>query len=128
MKPLTQEWIEKGEGDFHTAQREMRARKQANYDSACFHSQQCVEKYIKAGLQEEGKRFPYTHDLAILINLIAKIRPLWGGYLQAADQLTQYAVTMRYPGVSASRDDAKQAFATCKEIRVFARHDLGLKS
>jgi HEPN domain-containing protein len=52
MKPLTREWIEKAEGDFATASREMRARKFPNYDAACFHSQQCVEKYFKALLQE----------------------------------------------------------------------------
>lgn len=41
MKPLTHEWISKAEGDWHSAQRENRARKQPNYDAACFHAQQC---------------------------------------------------------------------------------------
>lgn len=40
MKPVTKDWIEKAEGDFATAQREMRARKNPNYDAACFHAQQ----------------------------------------------------------------------------------------
>jgi HEPN domain-containing protein len=40
MKPLTREWVKKAEGDFQTAQRETRARKLPNYDSACFHAQQ----------------------------------------------------------------------------------------
>ena len=31
MNPLTLEWIEKAEGDFATAQRELRARKIQNY-------------------------------------------------------------------------------------------------
>lgn len=48
MKPLTQEWVNKAEADFSSAQRELRARKNPNYDAACFHAQQCVEKYIKA--------------------------------------------------------------------------------
>src|SRR5262245_6490438 len=52
MKPLTHEWIGKAEGDFATARREVRARKAPNYDAACFHAQQCVEKYLKALLQE----------------------------------------------------------------------------
>jgi hypothetical protein len=34
MKPLTREWVKKAEGDFATAQRELRARKSPNYDSA----------------------------------------------------------------------------------------------
>jgi hypothetical protein len=32
MKPLTQEWVDKAEGDFSTAGRELRARKDPNYD------------------------------------------------------------------------------------------------
>jgi hypothetical protein len=41
MKLLTREWIEKAEGDFATASREMRARKSPNYDAACFHARLC---------------------------------------------------------------------------------------
>jgi HEPN domain-containing protein len=52
MNPLTLEWVDKAEGDYATALRELRARKQPNYDAACFHAQQCVEKYLKAYLQE----------------------------------------------------------------------------
>lgn len=36
MKPLTQEWFDKAEGDWVTAGRELRARKDPNYDAACF--------------------------------------------------------------------------------------------
>ena len=34
MKTLTHEWVKKAEGDFVSAQREYRARKRPNYDSA----------------------------------------------------------------------------------------------
>ena len=47
MKPLSLEWIEKAEGDFHSLECEVRARKHPNYDAACFHAQQCAEKYLK---------------------------------------------------------------------------------
>jgi HEPN domain-containing protein len=56
MNPLTLEWINKAEGDLISAQREYRARNQPNYDSACFHAQQCIEKYLKAWLHESGKK------------------------------------------------------------------------
>jgi HEPN domain-containing protein len=52
MNPLTVEWVDKAEGDMAIAKRELRARKQPNYDAVCFHAQQCVEKYLKALLQE----------------------------------------------------------------------------
>ncbi len=46
MQPLTQEWIEKAEGDFATASREVRARLLPNYDAVCFHAQQCERLVI----------------------------------------------------------------------------------
>jgi HEPN domain-containing protein len=74
MKPLTQEWVEKAEGDFATAERELKVRKNPNYDAVCFHAQQCVEKYLKARLQEEGIIFRKTHDLGALIRLVTTHR------------------------------------------------------
>ncbi|MDI9570594.1 MAG: HEPN domain-containing protein [Pseudomonadota bacterium] len=63
MKPITREWIDKGEGDFATARRELRARKDPNYDACCFHAQQCIEKYLKACLQEQEIPFERIHHL-----------------------------------------------------------------
>jgi hypothetical protein len=34
MNPLVAEWVEKAEGDYVSALREVRARKSPNYDSA----------------------------------------------------------------------------------------------
>jgi HEPN domain-containing protein len=44
----TAEWVEKAEGDWHTACRELEVTKSANYDACCLHAQQCAEKYLKA--------------------------------------------------------------------------------
>ena len=55
MSAILDEWIAKAEGDFATAQRELRARRAPNYDAACFHSQQCAEKYLKAFLVSRHK-------------------------------------------------------------------------
>src|SRR5205807_1800981 len=52
MNPITREWVDKAEGDFASAQRELRARKSPNFDAACFHCHQCIEKYLKARLHE----------------------------------------------------------------------------
>ena len=75
MHELTAEWVAKAEGDFATAGREVRARKRPNYDSACFHSQQMAEKYLKALLQEKGIAFPKTHNLIALLELCLPIEP-----------------------------------------------------
>ena len=61
--PVVDEWISKAEGDYFSALREHRARKHVNRDSACFHAQQSVEKYLKAVLVDLGIAFAKTHDL-----------------------------------------------------------------
>jgi HEPN domain-containing protein len=127
MKPLTKEWVEKAEGDFDTANRELRARRSPNYDSACFHSQQCGEKYLKARLQEAAIRFPFTHDLEKLLAMTLAIEPLWSVLAKSAEELSKYAVKNRYPGASATREQAKDAVKRCGDIRVFVRQGLGLK-
>ena len=69
MNELVQEWIDKAEGDYHSALREYRARKFPNYDAAGFHAQQCVEKYLKAIVQLKNIRFEKVHDLLALLKL-----------------------------------------------------------
>ena len=128
MNPLTHEWVEKAEGDFVSAQREYRARKKPNYDSACFHAQQCVEKYLKARLVEAKKPFSKTHDLTYLAGLLNTIEPILSAYLQSLRELTDYAVEFRYPGMFAEKEDAREAVKTCKEIRKLMRQSLKLKN
>jgi HEPN domain-containing protein len=106
----------------------MRARTSPNYDSACFHAQQCAEKYFKARLQEVGIAFPHTHDLEVLLALLIPIEPLWTGLSASAKRLTQHAVKTRYPGSSVTKAQAKDVVVRCREIRGLARSALGLKS
>jgi HEPN domain-containing protein len=126
MKPLTREWVDKAEGDFVTARRELRARKAPNYDAACFHAQQCAEKYLKARLQEEGIAFSRTHDLATLLDLLLPVEPSWAVMRSDLDRLTSYAVEFRYPGTSADKAMARSAVAVCQDVRHRVRVSLGL--
>ncbi len=75
MKPLTIEWIEKAEDDYLAAQREYRARKHPLYDIACFHAQQCAEKYLKARLFEAGINIAKTHNLRTLLQSVLAVEP-----------------------------------------------------
>jgi len=117
MKPITQEWIDKAEGDFATAQREIQVQQKPNYDAVCFHSQQCVEKYLKACLQEENIAFSKTHDLSTLLNSLLPSTPNWASLRSTLDALTAYAVEFRYPGMSANQALATEAFQGCVAIR-----------
>ncbi len=128
MKPYTLDWINKAEGDFYSAQREYRARKHPNYDSACFHAQQCVEKYLKAYLVENDITFPRTHDLTNLLSLLEPIDPTLLAYLESVRRLTDYAVEFRYPGDFAAKEDARDALHICKSLRNAIRQRFGMNN
>ncbi len=126
MNAILAEWIQKAEGDFNTAQRELQARRLPNYDAACFHSQQCAEKYLKAFLVSRKVEPPRTHNLVELLNLcvshdgsFAMIRPV-------VEVLNAYAVVVRYPRAFATKADARDAVKAMKQVREFVRGKLNL--
>jgi HEPN domain-containing protein len=127
MNPLTLEWVDKAEGDLLTARREFRARKSPNFDAVCFHTQQAVEKYMKAVLQEMGIAIPRIHSLADLLALISKTEPSFMQVQADAAVLEGYAVQFRYPGLSANKADAKTALTAANNVSLFTRKKLGLK-
>jgi len=126
MKPITSEWVAKAEGDFATARRESEAPPAPNYDAACFHAQQCAEKYLKARLVEAGRDFPKTHDLAALLSLVSFIDSSCSHLRERLDRLTDLGVEVRYPGVSADAADAAEAVETAGLVRAAVREALGL--
>ena len=126
MKLLVREWIDKAEGDFHSLEREVRARKNPNYDAACFHAQQCAEKYIKGRLIQAGILFPKTHDLVLLLDLALSVEPLWEVFRKDLSILSGFGVEFRYPGESADLPMAKAALKQCRSFRSLARETMGL--
>jgi HEPN domain-containing protein len=127
MKAKTKEWVSKAEGDFYDVLRGIRARKNPNYDSVCFHAEQCIEKYLKARLVEAGIAFPKIHDLAKILDIVAPLEPLWETWRADLNLLTSFAVEYRYPGESATRVDARRAFDICRKLRVGARESFTIR-
>ena len=126
MNPLTLEWIDKAEGDFATASREMRVRKLPNYDAVCFHAQQTAEKYLKAVQQENRRPIPKTHSLLELLALIIESEPVYLMLQPDLNVLEGYAVQYRYPGQAAEKLDARAALLAARCVRGFIRTKLGL--
>lgn len=115
--PLALEWLVKADADFATAKRELRARKWPNYDAACFHAQQCVEKLLKSRMTHEGVAVPKSHDLSYLLVLILPYRPFWEIFRNDFQVLTAYAVEYRYPGETATKEMAREALRCCVKFR-----------
>jgi HEPN domain-containing protein len=128
MNQALAEWLSKAEGDFITAGRELRARKFPNFDSACYHCQQCAEKYLKAILQANDKHIPKTHYLLELLALILKFDSSYEFLKADLETLEGYSVRFRYPGEFAEKDEAKAAYHAVKAVREFSRRKLELKN
>jgi HEPN domain-containing protein len=69
MKADTKEWVRYAEEDFDVASVLMRRRTKTAANTIGFHCQQCVEKYLKARLEEAGLPVPKVHSLAALLGL-----------------------------------------------------------
>jgi HEPN domain-containing protein len=126
MKPAAREWVRCAEEDFDVAGALMRRRTKTAANSIGFHCQQCVEKYLKARLEEAGLVALRTHDLVALLQLLLPIEPLWASFAPALRGLNDYAVRFRYPGHTATRADARTALKHCRSIRLDVRLSLGL--
>lgn len=126
MNEVVKEWIQKAEGNFVSGLREYRARKLPNFDAAGFHAQQCVEKYLKAWLQMHNIRFAKIHDLLALKELCLSSFTELELHAESLGYLNQFAVAFRYPGESASREQAKRAVKVMKELRLIIREKMGL--
>ena len=127
MKKLTAAWLKKAEDDLGTARKLLKARRAFN-DQICYHYQQAAEKFLKAVLQELGQAIPYTHDLRRLINLLLPTNTAWRRLRRGAPQLTRYAGEYRYPGITATRRQARAAFTKALAFRELTRRQLGLRT
>jgi HEPN domain-containing protein len=126
MKAATREWVDKAEADFAAALLLRRSRKKHTRDIVCFHLQQCVEKYLKARLEEAGAGFPKTHDLERLLDLALVLEPMWAILRPALAAITDYAVEIRYPGRTVSPAEATALLRETRRIRNLIRPRLGL--
>ena len=127
MQALTGEWVSKAENDFAAADLTLHGGEAPISDAACFHCQQCAEKYLKAFLQEYDVEFPRQHPLIPLMELCMGIDKSFGTLLEDLDSLDGFAVAVRYPGAVVSAEQAERAFESVGRVRKFVRKKLGVK-
>lgn len=121
------EWIAKADEDYHVALGIMRFKKNPSFDSACFHCQQCAEKYLKGFLSRHQVDFRKTHDLRDLNRQCVEIDAAFELIAGQLVLLKNYAIKFRYPGASATQQEAKEAVAAMKTVRNFVRARLALR-
>ena len=127
MNPITLEWVEKAEGDYSVVRENYQGQNPVNH-VICFLAQQCVEKYLKAWLQEHNIPIQRTHNLNDLLDLILPTMPAWGVWQNDLSTLTKHAVDSRYPEEIATAIDAENAIRICGEVRESVRTELNLSN
>jgi len=118
-------WVERAEEDYLLARAALRRKSPLTY-GACFHAQQCAEKYLKAILVAKGATFAKVHDLLLLSDQCAKMGALVAIDAKRLNTLSDYAVRVRYPGEDPTPEEAREAVEIAKDIRRFARVFLGI--
>jgi HEPN domain-containing protein len=120
------DWVTKAEGDYTLARSALRRKLPITF-GACFHAQQCAEKYMKAMLVARKQRFSKIHDLAVL-NKQCEDNGIFIGVSKVDLQmLAFYAVETRYPGAEPSVEDSQVATKIASAVRKFARKYLNVK-
>ena len=75
---------------------------------------------------EAAVGFARMHDLLMLHQLVLPVEPSWQVLQTHLACLNPFAVASRYPGIIATRADAKDAIIYCREVRRVMRTAFGL--
>lgn len=120
MKKETELWVDKAIEDFRTV--EILLHNNGPSGIICFHCQQAAEKFIKAFLVEKNIEFPRTHDLLLLIeSFILPFDDTFREILPTANELVDFAISIRYPGpdIEIDAEAAREAYQATVQIKSF---------
>jgi HEPN domain-containing protein len=122
MKEITRRWIEYSERDFNLAKELLPNEYYANH--CVYHSEQAIEKIIKAVLEEKKIRFPKIHSVRTLFSLLPdNVKTRVEIEESELDLVDDIFVESKYPPDIGtlptgfpSIDDAKQIFEIAETI------------
>ena len=116
-------WFEKADQDLEMARRALGPEKPLP-GMACYHAQQCAEKYLKGYLIAQSISFRFVHDLVYLTQLCAAQELVFEELMSAAEILGEYGVTMRYPMEDSEEPDiesAREAIELAEQVVALVR-------
>ncbi len=133
MNKFSLRWLIYAEEDLKTAQILLRERL---YNQICFHSQQCIEKSLKAFLRAKRQKIPRIHELVELLNMCQELDSSYEIFLESCKIVGKYYIPTRYPealpgslaeGGLPEREDAEKALEIAKEILWFVKDKIETK-
>jgi HEPN domain-containing protein/predicted nucleotidyltransferase len=119
MRKVTGSWIKDVKDEFGSA---VILYEHGKYRGACYHSQQCVEKGLKALILEKGRKPERIHDIVELLNEV--IKQGWNVSLTMDDAIFLNSIYKgRYPTEEGllphgepSKEDAEKAIAVSRVV------------
>lgn len=119
MRKATESWVKDAQDELESA---IILFKNKKYRGSCYHSQQCVEKCLKALILEKGKKPERIHDIVGLLNKISKLG--WNDFLSMDDAILLNSIYKgRYPTEQGllpygepSNEDSKKALTAAKRL------------
>ena len=124
--PPERQWIDKADEDLDAARRLLGPPRPLTW-VACFHAQQCAEKYLKGYLVSQRADFRYVHDLVYLTQLCLELKPAFVELLKTARILMQYGTEIRYPTEQYKEpheDEAWEAIRLAESVAAFVKSHL----
>lgn len=119
------QWLNYADEDLRLARHALTLATGVPYRLVAYHAQQCAEKALKAYLVFHRIDFPYTHNISRLLELCDD-KAHWGDALLAAEGLSVYAITTRYPGEDeeVTRDEALGAIELAETVKEVVGQEL----
>jgi len=115
-----QAWMERAESSLALARMEGDG---IDLEDLCYQAQQSAEKALKAMFLAKGARFPFTHNLDLLLQGLEELGLEIPESVDEASLLTRYAVETRYPGFfdPVSPSDYREAIERAETILRWAQ-------
>lgn len=128
-KQIIKNWLFFAEQDLKVAQISF---KESLFTNVCFHSQQAVEKSLKALLLNKKRNLPKTHDLMFLFEKIITFEPQLSSFKRHCEFLNQFYLPTRYPDTLPgslpqglpNQEDSQEALKFAQEIFEFTQEKL----
>lgn len=110
------DWFKKAEVDLKSAKILL---DNETLETAAFHIQQAIEKYLKGYLLNKGWKLIKTHDLISLLNEAVSYEPHLDAFRKLCMRATEYYIEDRYPFLISSQLSADELREIYKETKAF---------
>lgn len=121
MKRITQAWLDAAKDDLAVIE-QIISRADLTHITA-FHAQQCVEKCLKAVLEEQESPVKKTHSILQLIGLVSGVNSQFMDMdTTIPNLLDQLYTEARYPNEFGLLPNGKPSVEDAKDFECFARN------